>query len=235
MVFSPFSFAARPLATEDDEEVGRGLFEIEYGVEYIHGPDKEMTLDLTITRGIFSNLELGIEVPYMFIDAKEVSDSNGLSDVSVFTKFDFLRDNAFFPDCSLEFTYQSDSGDDDKGLGEGKPEYSLNSIFSKDFELWELFLNMGYTFREDFPDENNPDLITYGLAFEYPINDIYALVGEIDCEAALQGKFRDNAGSVLIGISYSFEDDVIFDFGVGVEISETDADLKITSGITFVL
>ncbi len=232
MIFPSFSFAARPLSTNDAGTVEKGAFEVEYGIEYTDGFDNETTMSLAITGGLLDNLDLGIEIPYTFIDAKQASDSDGFSDMSVCTKVILLRNKEVFPDLSLAFAYKSDSGNDSKGLGTGKPEYSLNSIFSKSFELFALHFNLGYSFKEDFDDQDNKDALTYGLAFEYPINNRLTLVGEVSGETMLESKFHDNSCSTLLGLNYAITDSINLDIGVGTGISRADSDFTITSGIT---
>jgi len=232
MIFPSLSFAARPLSTNDAGTVEKGTFEIEYGIEYVNGFDNETTMSLVITRGLLSNLDLGVEVPYTFIDAKEASDSDGFSDVSISTKFNFIKDNEIFPDSALSFSYKTDSGNNDIGLGTGKPEYSLNSIFSKSWKPFAVHLNLGYTFKEDFVEEDNEDAFTYGLAVEYVLNEKINLVGEVSGDTVLKRKFHDNSCSALFGINYSLNDNVTLDFGVSTEISRADPDFSITCGIT---
>ena len=235
IIFPSLVFAARPLSVDDAGTVEKGSFEIEYGLEYVNGFDNEIAMGLVITGGLFDRLDLGLEIPYVFIDAQQADDSNGISDLSVCTKLNLLSDKEAFPDISLAFAYKSDSGDDNKGLGTGKPEYSLSSIFSKSFDPLTLHFNLGYCFREDFSAEDNEDALTYGLAFEYPLNDKLTLVGEISGETVLRRKFHDNSCSSLWGLNYALTDSVTVDFGVGTEISRADPDFTVTAGITIAL
>ncbi|MBN3039771.1 MAG: transporter [Candidatus Omnitrophica bacterium] len=232
IVFPAFAFAARPLSTNDSGTVGKGGVELEYGVEYVNGFDNEVGMGLAVTAGLFDNLDLAVEVPYAFIDAKQGSDSDGLLDISLSAKFNFIKDNEIFPDSSLSFSYKTDSANDDRGLGTGKPEYSLNGIFSKPLEPFAFHLDLGYTFKEDFEDEDNEDVFTYGLAVEYELNERINLVAEVSGDSVLKRKFHDNSCSALFGFNYSLNDNITLDFGAGTEISRADPDFKVTSGIT---
>ena len=71
MVFPVLSFAARPLSTDDAGTVEKGAFEIEFGTEYVKAVDNETNLSLVIKRGILDNLDLGVEIHYLFIDSKD--------------------------------------------------------------------------------------------------------------------------------------------------------------------
>ena len=235
MMFPLIVFAARPLSTDDAGTVEKGAFEGEFGIEYVKAFDNETNLSLVITAGIFDNLDLGVEIPYLFIDSKEESDSDGLSDVCVCMKLNILRDHSVFPDTALTFNYKSDSGDDRKALGTGRPGFDLTSVFSKSFEPVTCHLNIGYSFRKDFDYEDNKDVLTYGFATEYSLNDTVNLVGEIIGETELEGKFHDNSCGVLVGFNYAINDTITFDVGVGTAISRAEPDLKVTAGVTICL
>ena len=221
IAFPVLAFAARPLATDDAGTVERGSVEVEYGVEYIKGSDHETAMSLALTTGVLSCLDFGVEVPYLFIDAKEGSDSDGFSDISISTKCNLIKDEDVFPDTALKFSYKTHSGNDDRNLGTGKPEYSLNGIFSKAWEQLSAHLNIGYAFREDFEDEDNEDALTYNLAFEYALSDRTNLMAEVVGETVLKRKFDDNSCSALIGFNHSVGNNVTLDFGVGTGISRS--------------
>ncbi len=235
VVFSFFplvGFAGRPLSTDDSGTVDKGSFEVEYGIEYVNGTDNETNLSLVITRGLCDNLDLGVEIPYAFIDSKTASDSDGFSDINISTKLNLIKDKKVMPDVSLSFACKTDSGNDSKNLGTGKSDYSLNGIFSKVFESFAIHFNTGYSFKEDFKDEDNEDVFTYGLALEYALGEKANLVAEVTGETALARQFNDNSCSALCGVNYSLKDNVTLDFGLGTEISKADPDFKVTSGIT---
>jgi len=234
-VFSFFPLmvlAARPLSTDDAGTVDKGAFEVEYGIEYINGTDNETGLCLVVKRGLFSNMDVGVEVPYTFIDSKSASDSDGFSDISISTKLNLLRDKEVIPDVSLGFAYKTESGNDSRNLGSGKPECSLNGIFSKAFESFAVHFNAGYSFKKDFNNEDNEDVLTYGLAFEHALGERANFLAEITGETALARQFNDNSCSALWGVNYLLKDNVTLDFGIGTEISKADPDFKVTSGIT---
>ncbi len=236
MIVFPLSvFAARPLATNDAGTVERGALEIEYGIEYVNAFDHETAMSLAFTSGILDTVDIGIEIPYTFIDAKEASDADGFSDINISTKFNFLSGQESLPDMALAFGYTSDSGNDDRGLGGGKPEYELTAIFSKAFDPVSVHLNLGYAFREDYVDEDNEDSFIYGVAVEYPLGEKITLVAEVSGDTVLKRKFHDNACSMLFGAHYAFSERIVFDVGFGTEVSHDEPDFSVTCGITIAL
>ncbi|MFH1338590.1 MAG: transporter, partial [Candidatus Omnitrophota bacterium] len=189
------SFAARPLATDDAGVVDKGHFEVESGMEYVNQLDKEVALSLVIKRGIIDNLDLGIEIPYKFVDFGQGAKTDGFDDISIVSKYNFLEETATLPAMSVSFSLKTDSGNDDKSLGTGEKEYGVNAILSKSLDKIALHFNLGYVLKDNLPEQNLRDVLTYGFAIEYPLNDSLNLVGEITGENERRGDFDDNSMS----------------------------------------
>ena len=125
------AYAGRPLATDDAGVVDKGHFEMEAGLEYANQTDKEVGLSLVIKRGMLDNLDLGIEIPYTFIDFAEGATSDGFGDINLSAKLNLLKEQDNLPAMAVSFQLKTDSGNDDKSLGTGKREYAVNYIASK--------------------------------------------------------------------------------------------------------
>ena len=231
-IYVPLSFAARPLSTDDAGVVDKGYFEVETGLEYTNQSDKEFALSLVIKRGILDNLDLGIEIPYKFIDFGTDAKTDGFDDIKITSKYNFLAEGNILPAMSVSFSLKTDSGNNDKSLGTGGKEYALNSIFSKSLDKLTLHFNLGYTIKDDLPDQDLRDILTYGLAIEYPLNERCNLVSEITGENERRYDFDDNLMSGLVGFNYVVNENIAYDLGLGFEISEASPDFKITTGLT---
>lgn len=234
-ICNSLSFAARPLATDDAGVVDKGRIEIETGLEYINLSDKELGLSLCIKRGMFNNLDLGIEFPYKFINFVEGAKTDGFDDITLTSKYNFLKENDVFPAASVSLSLKTDSGNNDKSLGTGKREYAVNAIMSKSLNSMAIHFNIGYSVKDDLPDDNSRDVLTYGLAVEFPLSEKVNLVGEISGENERRYDFDDNSMSGLTGFNYSFNEIMTYDLGFAFEISEASPDFKITTGLTFSL
>ena len=231
--FIPYSFAARPLSTDDAGTVDKGHYEIETGLEYVNQADREVALSLVIKRGMLDNLDLGVEVPYKFINFAAGSKTDGFDDIKISSKFNFLEEKNVLPAMSVSLVLKTDSGNDDKSLGTGEKEYQFNTIMSKSLNNLTLHFNFGYTIKDDLPEQDLRDILTYGVAVEYPFNDKLNLVGEIVGENERRGDFDDNPMAGIIGFNYSLDDNVMYDLGLSFEISEASPDFKVTTGLTF--
>lgn len=230
--FLSFAFAARPLSTDDAACVEKGHFEMEYGTEYVNQLDKEINLSLVIKRGLLNDLDLGVEIPYKFVNFYEGAKTDGFSDVKIMSKLNLIKERPILPDTSISFSYKTDSANNDKSLGTGKPEYIINSIFTKSISQITCHANLGYSFKEDFDDSDNEDTLNYGLALEYAVSDRLNLVGEINGDTVLRRRFNDNSCFSIIGFNYAINEIITFDLGIGFEISKASPDFKITSGFT---
>jgi len=227
------AYAARPLSTDDAGVVDAGHMEIESGFEYINQNDEENNLSLVMKCGLVKNLDIGLEIPYKFIDVAQGGDVDGIGDMIITTKYHFLDETPNLPALALSFNVKTESGNSDKGLGSGEVDYSLNGIITKGINKFISHLNIGYTFVGDPTGENLDNIFSYSVALEYPLNERLNLVGEVIGETTFDRDFDDNPFSGLAGLNYGFNDTVSYDFGVGFKISEASPDYTITTGLTF--
>ena len=221
-------YAARPLSADDAGVVEVGAFEMEYGYEYANAADKEYNHSLVLKTGLLKDFDLGIEIPYQFLDLEDDDEVDGLSDIVVMSKWNILSGHESLPDFALSFAYKTESGDDERSLGTGRPEYTLTSIFSEQFNKMTYYVNFGCSVKKNLEDTFN-----YNFAVEYAYNDALNLVGEVFGDTVLSGKFDDNATSGLVGFNYAISDAVAYDLGLTLGISEADPDYRITTGLTF--
>jgi len=92
MAVTSFAYAARPLSTDDAGTVEKGCFEVENGFEYVKQDEKEYNLSFALKYGISESLHSGAELLYKFINFKESEDTDGVGDVLVSSKYNFLDD-----------------------------------------------------------------------------------------------------------------------------------------------
>ena len=226
-------YAARPLSTDDADVVEQEHIEIESGFEYVGQTDSEKNLSFVLKYGLVNNLDLGVELPYGFIDSSESSDVDGIGDVKIIAKHHLLDETDNHPALAWSFTLKTKTGNEDKGLGSGEIDYILNGICTKEIFGFIAHLNLGYTFVGEPEGEDLDDVFSYSLALGYPINKALNIVGEILGETTFDGDFNDNPCSGLAGLNYDFNEMVSYDFGVGFKISEASPDYTVTTGLTF--
>lgn len=227
-----FALAARPLSTDDAGTVERQHLEIECGFEYVNQTDSEYNWTTTLKYGLSERWDMGVEIPYKYIDVSAGDNVDGLSDIVFCSKYGFFDGAEGLPALALSFNIKTKSGDEDKGLGTGATDYGITTILTKAFKKTIAHLNLGYTYVGAPEGQAHDDVFSYALALEYPLNDKLNLVGELSGETNFEGDFDDNAFAGLAGFNYSLSDTATFDFGVGWGISEASSDYSITSGLT---
>ncbi|MCM8770611.1 MAG: transporter [Candidatus Omnitrophica bacterium] len=233
-------FAARPLSTDDTGTVEKGHFELEFGGGYFKEvaraeETKEVFratfIDLTLTVGLLENWDIGLSIPYIFIDNPEEKNIDGFEDIEISTKYRLLEEKKILPSYALGVAVKTQSANEDKGLGSGQVEVAVNNIFSQAIGKFAFHLNLGYNFLTKRKGQDNT--FFYGLALEYPlIEEKLNLVSEISGETNFSGNFDENITSGLVGFNYALTDWLVFDMGGRFGISKAAAEYEITSGFT---
>ncbi|MCX7661238.1 MAG: transporter [Candidatus Omnitrophica bacterium] len=245
-LFSKPCFPARPLSTDDTATTEKGGWEIEFGLTYEKQIEKgfdedEQTyyknlykntgLELGIKYGVLKNLDLGLVIPYIFIDKNSDKDMNGFEDIIIQTKSRLFEEKAITPSYALGLNLKTKSGNEDKDLGTRQIEVEINNIFSKSIDRLVFHLNLGYNFLTKRKGQD--DTFSYGLAFEYPLRQgKLNLVGEFIGETNFEGNFDKNPASLLLGFNYTLTDWFVFDIGCSGGISEAAPEYVFICGVT---
>ena len=81
LLFASSAFACRPLGTEDYGVVDRGNWQLESGITLVTNRDNSgtNTLDECLHYGIWDHVEAALEMPYLGLNSKNLSQS-GLGD-----------------------------------------------------------------------------------------------------------------------------------------------------------
>ena len=232
LAFCSPALAARPLSTDDAGTVEKGHLEVESGFEYADKSDDEYNWAASFKCGLGERWDMGMEIPYQYIEVSESDDVDGLSDISFSSKYRFLDEAEGFPALALSFSIKTKSGSEDKGLGTGEIDYAINTILTKELNKIIGHLNLGYTYVGTPKGQSHDDVFSYSLALEYPFNDRLNIVGELSGETNFEGDFDDNPFVGLLGLNYAFSDIATFDFGVGWQISKASPDFTIVTGLT---
>ncbi len=162
LLWSGLAFAAHPLITDDKGTQGKGKFQLEVNSEFTY--DKERVFDedagehvtektiggelaAILSYGVKDNLDIVLGFPYQWNKAKKdgtvESDVDGISDISLEAKWRFFEQDGL--SFALKPGVTLPTGDEKKGLGNGRASYGLVLITTKEIEPWAFHLNLGYT------------------------------------------------------------------------------------------
>lgn len=238
-IYSQSLYAAHPLITDDAGTVGKGKAEVEFTFEYSshkEGGVKANITDLgaTLTYGLIENLDFVLTLPYQRIKVKaegETFKENGISDISLELKWRFYEKKDA---CSLSLkpVLSLPTGDDDKGLGNGKATFGLYFIASKEIEPITLHLNLGYIRNENKFDDRK-DLWHISLASELEVMKELKLVANIGMERNTDRESNTDPAFILGGLIYTISENIDIDFGVKAGLNKAEVDYAVLAGLTY--
>lgn len=240
------AFGAHPLITEDAGTQGKGKIQVEVNSEFSR--DKEMSDGITtkeigsevatiLSYGIFDNTDIVFGLPYQWKKVKEdaivTSDVDGVSDISLELKWRFFEKEglsfAIKPGITLP------TGDENKGLGNGRASYGVVFITTKEIEPWAFHLNLGYSYNEyalrEDRDANRKGIWHASLASEIEVVKDLKLVANIGMERNPDRTSNANPAFILGGIIYSITERFDVNLGVKGGLNKPETDLAFLAGI----
>lgn len=232
------AYAAIPLVTDDTGTQGKGKFQIELSGEYVSDKEdgvREKTLDVgaALTYGVIDNVDIVFAIPYSSwraTEAGETTSESGITDLAIEAKWRFYeKDGLSF---ALKPGLTIPTGDDKKGLGNGRSTYYLYLIASKEMEQLGLHLNLAYIRNENKADDRK-DIFHASVATTYEVMKGLKLVGDTGIETNPDRSSADSPAYVLVGLIYSPLENLDIGFGIKGGLTRPETDISFRGGITF--
>lgn len=239
------SFAAHPLITDDTGTQGKGKFQIEINSEFSREKEtidgiriKETGGELAaiLSYGITDNADFVIGLPYVWTKTKsdgEKDSESGISDVSLELKLRLFEKDGL--SLALKPGITLPTGDENKGLGNGRVSYGLTFITTKEIEPWVFHLNLGYTNNEykldADKDANRKGIWHISLASEVEVVKDIKVVANIGAERNPDKSSNTHPAFILGGLIYSITDNFDIDFGIKGGLNKPETDLTFLVGI----
>jgi opacity protein-like surface antigen len=229
------AFAA--LIPDDAETVGQGGVVLELNTEYGYNKESGVRerggeVEAALTYGLLDHLDLVLAVPYQF--GRDVEE--GVADVTVELKWTFYH--AERGHYALKPAITLPTGDEDKGLGNGKVSYGLTFIASRHFEPADLHLNLGYVHNEfklaTDKDANRDDLWQASLTAVRELTEGISLVGSTAIERNGE-RGKKNQAYGLVGVIYALTDNLEVDLGVQAGLNRAATDWTVLAGLAWSL
>ena len=240
------SFATHPLITDDTGTQGKGKFLLEVNSEFTYDKEREAGITTKETGGeiaplfsygIMDNIDIVLGFPYQWFRMKEDgemnSKENGISDASLELKWRFFeKDGLSF---ALKPGITLPTGNEKKGLGNGRPSYALTFITTKEIGPWAIHLNLGHTrneykLRED-KEANRKDIWHASLASEVEVIKNLKAVANIGIERNSEKESNRHPAFILGGLIYSISENFDVDFGIKRALNKPETDYAILAGI----
>ena len=245
VIMAGTAFAAHPLITDDTGTQGKGKTQLEfigeYGIEKEEGVTEKSFEAPTVpflSYGLSDAIDLVFGLPYASVRVEDAGTTTavwGAADMSIELKARvYEKDGLSFavkPGISLP------TGDEEKGLGNGKASYSTFFITTKEAEPWAFHFNVGYV-RNEYKlqadeDANRKDIWHVSLASQVEVVKDLDLVANIGMERNPDKTSDTHPAFILGGLVYSISENLDIDLGVKGGLNKTETDYSVLAGITW--
>ncbi|UZJ37331.1 transporter [Prosthecochloris sp. SCSIO W1103] len=244
MLFTLPLYAAHPLITDDTGTQGAGRFQLEINSEFTD--DEEDAVDETggevatiLSYGITDDIDVVLGLPYVWYRVKEdgftVADADGVGDLTLEVKWRFFEYEDRGLSVALKPAVSFPTGDDEKGLGNGKVSGGGALLVSKEGVLGKLHLNLAYMYNEYGLDEDDMLLRNdiWHASFAGEINVTADMVGvcNIGVETNPEKGMDDHPAFLLGGLIYSVTQNFDIDAGVKWGLNDVETDTTWLAGV----
>jgi hypothetical protein len=239
------AYAAHPLITDDTATQGKGKSQFEFIGEYRHDRDDSITTNSLVvptipvlSYGITDSADLVLGFSYQHIETKQdgiTTSERGISDASIQLKWRFYEKDglsfAMKPGVTLP------TGDENKGLGNGKVSYNMFFITTKEIAPWAFHFNAGYI-RNEYKlqadeDASIKDIWHVSLASQVEVTKDLKAVANIGMERNPDKTSNTSPAFILCGIICSITGNVDIDLGVKGGLNKPETDITYLAGITW--
>ena len=226
------AFSYRPFGTEDAGVAGRGVAQMEVSVDRLKWGDGkiENIFMFVPIYGVTENLEVSVEIPYLYHFPVISSPLEGLGDINLVGKYLLFPESGDIPAIAVKAVEKLDTGSFGLGLGSGDKDFSLFAVSTKAFGKNMVSVQLGYSWLGKNKIAGLRDIFIYGLAVDHAVSDTINIVSEINGNRHPDITQPDDPKTWLLGIIYKVSDKVVFDLAYKGGLSQASPDWNITSG-----
>jgi hypothetical protein len=150
-------------------------------------------------------------VPFSYTDPSGEPSAYGLGDVELGFKWRFVEQSRWLPDIGVFPFLELPTGDEGRGLGNGRPQALLPLWLGKEWGRWKVYGGGGYWIN---PGAGNRNWWITGMVIQREITDHLYLGAEVYHQTADTEDGADGTGySIGGGITVSEPYQIIFSFG----------------------
>lgn len=228
------TFAYRPLGTEDANVAGKGVAQTEVSWDNLNwkNGDKEDVFLLVPIYGLTENLELSVEIPYLYRRPASGTSEEGTGDINIVAKYLLVPGGAEHPAFAVKGVVKMDNGDYDKGLGSGDRDYTVIAAASETIGQLTGHAHFGYTLTGKKKNGNLRDITLYGVALDYAASDAFHLLAELNGYRHPDSTVKEDPRTALAGITYKVSENITFDAGYRWGLNDSVPEWGTTVGAT---
>jgi hypothetical protein len=238
------AFGAHPLLTDDTITQGKGKTQIEMSYEYDsdndNGTQKQTGKPkVQLTYGILDPLDVILEIPYLFVQQTQggiSTDNNGISDITLLLKWRFYGEKEKGLQFAIKPSITFPTGNEEKGLGNGRGAYGITFISSYEREEWITSINLGYQYNQYGlqSDQNayQQNIWSASLSGQYEIFEKLWLVGEVGMQRNQDVTSETPPAYINAGFIYELTKSVDLDIGYRYGLNQPATDYSIAGAVT---
>jgi hypothetical protein len=225
------ALAQQPFFTDDADVTDKKKFSLQISNEFDilqrheYPTLRQNTSVFELNYGLLNRVEIGIDGPLIVLSNSRIITPRapfGLGDLDFHLKYNFLkeREGSWRPAMSGSFSMELPTGDEERGLGSGFKDYSINGVLQKSVnKKTTLRLNGGILFAGSTAT-GDVGIKTRGRAFVGGASVIREINAKWDLGAEVSGavtsslKLSHGQVQTLVGGNCHVTPKMSFDFGI---------------------
>lgn len=226
-------FAAHPLASDDTGTQGASGMQFELNTDAARRSDgptltRNQQINATLTYGLTDTLDVALNLPHQRIAVEGMPADHGIGDVGLIMKWRFWEMDGF--SLGLKPQILLPTGDQQRGLGNGKPSYGANLLASWDEDRLTLLANAGYAFSN--ADSIRKHLWNVSAAALWKIEPRVKAILDTGLYRNPDPASNRNPAFAIVGLIYSPNKDLDFDIGYRKGLNHAEVDHGAGIGLT---
>ena len=222
--------ADRPDFTESPLTVPMGHIQIEGGFTFYDDPDYWTLPEGLVRLGLTRDLEFRLELPDYFNIDDGPGDDDGITDMSLGVKWQFLQQDGVIPDTGVIPYITLPTGeepftDDDVQVGAVLAAgWQLNSELS-------LTANIGLQTIERDSDDSDTVQTSTSLSLGFPLGEMTG--GFVEYYAIYPGLIDEGEHVIDGGVTHHIHNNLMLDARIGFGVSDEAPDFLVGAGVTY--
>lgn len=237
ILFPAVCFGAYPHIDEDTEDTdtrGRGNMQFEINTDYSYsridgdgGRSRENQVNATLSYGLTDRLDIATTIPYQR-SSDDASTQYGIGDMSMELKWRFYESGPVSLALKPQITLPT--GDDEKGLGNGRNGYSMDAMASYEMRYLTISGNLGYAYADNkFGTRKN--IWNASVAAEVDVASRIKLSLDVGSYRNDDPNSNTNPAFAIIGLTYSPTKSLDLDIGLKKGINKAEVDHSWGAGL----
>jgi hypothetical protein len=152
---------------------------------------------------------------------------SGFGDVKVYAKYLLLKESDYYPAIGAKYELKIPTATDHKGLSTGEVDHTVKLLASKGIGKSEVDFNLGYTYIGEPDNKVYANVVSYALAFQYPVAKKVVLTAELTGKTNYKEKHltgKNDKLDVYGGLKYKATKNFEAKTAFGTRVSEANPD-----------